>query len=105
MDSYFNEARMPFIILIVGQIFAMAHLTRALLFIAIVWLLPYYAIQAPTKMRTRRRTRRESIDSTISSSSTLVEPEFESAKVKFAPNNIVHEREGNILFSIPPAQN
>ena len=30
MDSavYFNQARMPFIILIVGQIFAMAHLTR-----------------------------------------------------------------------------
>jgi len=50
-------------------------------------------------MRTisRRRTRRESIDSTISSSSTLVEPEFESAKVKFAPNNIVHEREVKTL--------
>ncbi|KAF8625207.1 hypothetical protein AX15_005511 [Amanita polypyramis BW_CC] len=76
-----KESRMPFTVLIAGQVLAIVCAATAVIFIALVWIMPSYAIQPPTRVAVEPRRRRASVDTTISASPTMVESEIEQGEL------------------------
>ncbi|KAK2461454.1 hypothetical protein APHAL10511_005917 [Amanita phalloides] len=75
MSAILKESRMPFAVRMAGQAFAIAYATGSVMFIALVWVIPSYAIQAPPKKAIAPHTRRGSACTTASATSTLIDSE------------------------------